>query len=54
MERDSHDSISVVESLFDPITVMNVNIEVEYSRVDFQQFKNANNDIVDVAEATSL
>jgi len=33
MERRSHDSISRIESFFDTITMMNIHIYVEDSRV---------------------
>ena len=33
MKANSHDSISVIECFLDPISVMNINIQIEYSGI---------------------
>lgn len=38
METDSHDSVGVVEGLLDSISVVDVDVQVEDSGVDLQQF----------------
>ncbi len=54
VERTSHDPIGGVESFFDTVAVMNVDIDVQHTRVVSQQFENAEYDIVDVAKPTGF
>ena len=37
MKADSHDPVSMIERLFNSIPMMNVNIEVKHSWVDFEK-----------------
>ena len=54
MERHCHDSIGVIKSLFDTVAVVNIDIEVKDSGVDFEQLQNTENDIVYVTKPTGL
>lgn len=54
METDSHDSVGVIECLFNSIPVVNVDVEVENAWVDFEELDDADDDVIDVAEAASL
>ena len=54
MERNSHDSIRIVKCFLYTISMMNIDIQIEHSRVHFKQFQDANNDVIDIAEPTSL
>jgi hypothetical protein len=54
MKGDSHDPISIVESLFDTVPMMHIDVQVKHPRIDFEELQNANHYIVDVAEATGL
>jgi hypothetical protein len=50
MERAGEDSIRRVERLLDSVSVVDVDVDVEHSGVDTEQFEDAENDVVDVAE----
>jgi len=54
MKADSHDPISIVECFLDSITMVDINIEIQYSIVHFQQFQDAKDNIVDIAKSRSL
>lgn len=54
MERDCHDTISGVEGLLDSVTVVNVNVDVEHTCVVFEQFQDAEDNVIDVAETAGL
>lgn len=54
MKRDSHDSICIEKRLLDSISMVYIDIEIEYSRVNFQKLKNADNYIIYIAKTTSL
>ena len=54
MKAHSHDSISMIESFLNSITMMNINIEVQHSRVNFQHLENAYHNIIDIAKSTCL
>lgn len=54
MEADGHDPVRVVEGLFDSITVVDVDVEVQDAGVHAEEFEYADDDIVDVAEPTGL
>lgn len=45
MEADGENAIGGIESLFDTVTVVNIDINVENSLVISQKFKNAKYDI---------
>ena len=51
MKGKCHNTICRIEGLLDAVTVMDVDIDVEDTRVVQQQLENCENDIVDVAEA---
>jgi len=48
MKADSHDPISIVECFLDSITMVDINIEIQYSIVHFQLFQDAKDNIVDI------
>jgi hypothetical protein len=50
METTGHNSVRRVECLFDTITMMTVDVDVQNTRISAQEFDNAEDDIVDVAE----
>lgn len=54
MERDGHDSVSIVEGLLYSVTMVHVNVQIQNSWVHTQKLQDAHYDIVDVAEPTSL
>ena len=54
METHCHDAVGVVEGLLDPVSVVDVDIEVEHSVVEGEELHYAEDDIVDVAESTGL
>jgi hypothetical protein len=54
VERDSHDSISVVKGFFHPIAVMNVDINVQHTCMPLQQLQDGNHNVVHVAKPRRL
>jgi hypothetical protein len=54
MERYGHDSICAVEGFLDSISMMNVDIDIEYSVMIFQELQDGEDNIIDIAEATCL
>lgn len=54
METYCHNSVSVVESFFNTISMMNIDIKIEYSGIDFEKFEYTDDNIIDIAEATCL
>jgi hypothetical protein len=54
VERYSHAAVGKVESLFDAVTVVDVDVEVQHARVDVEQLDNRQHDVVDVAEPARL
>jgi hypothetical protein len=54
VEGDSHDSVSAVESLFDSVSMMDVDVDVEHAVVVLEQFKDGEHDVVNVAEAAGF
>lgn len=52
MKRDSHHSIRAVECLLNTITMMDIDIDVEYSIVILEQLKDCKYDIIHIAEST--
>ena len=54
MKTDSHYSIRVVKSLFNAVSVMNVDVKIQDSVIYLKKFKNAKNYIVDITKSTGL
>lgn len=54
VEANCHHPVGVVEGLLDPISMVHINIEIEHSRVELEELEDAEDDVVDVAEATSI
>jgi hypothetical protein len=54
VEGACHHSICQVEGLLDSVSMVDIDVDVEYSLVGFQQFQNGQHTIVDVAEAACL
>lgn len=54
METDSHNTVSSEKSFFNAISVVDIDVDVQYSRKDFQQFQDADNDVIDIAKPISL
>lgn len=54
MKRHSHDPIRIVEGLFNSIAMMHVYIQIQHPRIHLQQFKDAYDNIVDIAKATGF
>ena len=54
MKGNRHAPVAQVESLLNPIAMMDVYIQVKNSRIDLQEFQNCKDYIVDVAETTGL
>jgi hypothetical protein len=49
-----HDALGGVECLFDAVSVMAVDIDIEDARIRSKQLDDAQDDVVDVAEPRSL
>jgi hypothetical protein len=45
VEGDGHDAVGGVECLFNAITVVDVNVDVEDARVEAEEFEDAKNDV---------
>lgn len=54
MERAGHDSVSQVEGLLNPITMMDINIDIQYSLISLEQFQNSQDTVIDIAEPRGL
>ena len=54
MERYRHYSICAVKGFLDSISMMHIDVNIEYSVMVFQEFQDSKDYIIDVAEATSL
>lgn len=54
MERHWHDSVRQVKCLLDAITVVHVNIDVNYSWVHKKQFQNGQYNIVNITKTARL
>lgn len=50
MKGNGHDSVSEEEGLFNAISMMYININVQCSRLEFQKFKNGKNYIIGIAK----
>jgi hypothetical protein len=51
VEAARHNPIGSVEGLFDTISVMTINVDVEYAGVRSKEFQDGENDIIDIAES---
>ena len=51
MERTGHNPIGQVESFLNTVSVVDINIDVQYSLVSFQKFKDSQHAIVDIAKS---
>jgi hypothetical protein len=45
-----HDTIGGVERLFDAVTMVAVNVDIQYARKGAQEFQNAKDDVVDITK----
>ena len=51
MKRDGQNTISRPKGLFYPVTVVNIDVYIEYTRMVEEQLENGENNIIDIAEA---
>ncbi len=54
VKGDGHDSIREIEGLLDAIPMVDVNVDVQHSRMHLEQLQDANDNVIDVAEAGGL
>lgn len=54
VEADGHHPVGEVESFLHAVAMVHVDVDVKHARMMFQQFQNADDDVVDVAEARRL
>ena len=54
VEADGHDPVRGVEGLLHPVSVVNVNIDVEDSLVVLEELQDGQDNVIDIAEATGL
>lgn len=54
MKRAGHDSVCGIESFFNAVPMVNVNVDIEDSRVEPQQLYDTQDNIIDIAETTSF
>lgn len=54
MKTNSHNSIGQVECLLDSISMMNIDVEIQHTRVDLKEFEDTKHDVVYITETTSL
>lgn len=54
MEGHGHDAVRQVEGFLHAVAVVNVDVDVENPRVVLEQLQDADDDVVDVAEARRL
>mmetsp|Transcript_8011 Transcript_8011/g.32957 ORF Transcript_8011/g.32957 Transcript_8011/m.32957 type:complete len:411 (-) Transcript_8011:6-1238(-) len=54
VERDGHDAIGGVEGFLHAVTVVDVDVDVQYALVNLEQLEDREHDVVDVAKAGSL
>mmetsp|Transcript_26272 Transcript_26272/g.36667 ORF Transcript_26272/g.36667 Transcript_26272/m.36667 type:complete len:200 (+) Transcript_26272:460-1059(+) len=54
VKRGRHDSVRVVKSLFHPIPMVDVDVDVEHPRIVVEQLEDCQNNIIDVAKARRL
>src|SRR5690606_27134354 len=54
VERNCQYTITSVKCFLNTITMMNININVKDTTMIFKQFKNSQNDVINITETTSL
>jgi hypothetical protein len=54
MERYGHDSVCAVESFLDSISMMHVDVNIEYPVMVFQELQDSEDNVIYIAEATCL
>jgi hypothetical protein len=54
MERYGHDSVCAVEGFLDSISMMHVDVNIEYPVMVFQELQDCEDNVIDIAEATCL
>lgn len=54
METARHDPVAGIECFFHAVTVVYIDINIQDTGVETEEFEDAQNDVVDVAEARSL
>jgi len=54
MKRDRHDPIRSIKSLFDPITVMDINIDVQHTMMMLEQLQNSQDTIIHITKPRGL
>lgn len=54
MKRHCHHSISGVKSLLNSITMVNIYVNIQHTPVNFEEFEDTKNNVVDVAESRGL
>ena len=50
MKGACHDSIGKVKGLFYSVSMVDININVEHSLVDFEEFENSQNTVINITE----
>lgn len=51
MKTNSHHSVAQIECLFDSIAMVDVNVEVEHARIDLEELKDGQDDIIYITES---
>ena len=54
VQRQCHDTICAIKSFFDSISMMDININVQDSCVDLEEFQNCQDNIIDVTKSTGF
>ena len=54
VKAEGHDAIGAVERLLDAVPVVDVDVNVQDSGMDLEQFEDGKDDVVDVAESRGL
>mmetsp|Transcript_441 Transcript_441/g.689 ORF Transcript_441/g.689 Transcript_441/m.689 type:complete len:359 (-) Transcript_441:54-1130(-) len=50
VQTQRHDTIRAIKGFFDTITVMDINVNVEDAGVDFEQFQNGQDNVIDITK----
>ncbi len=51
VERYGHHTVGAVEGLFDPVSMMHIDVDIQYPLMTFQQLEDPQNDVVHIAES---
>jgi len=54
MKRDGHDTIGMIKRFLNPISMMNIDVQVKNPGVDFEKFQNTEHNIVYITESACL